>query len=297
MLQATKIASPLSRKATLLSVTISQWTARKLDKKVTDEVNRSHGASADAGRYNKLLIERERLAKINTCVADARALHYRMTKPWCDEGMRILPNALHEKFATEFRKIKRDFDEAVYEFARDYPTFVEERKRALNGLFDEADYPSPNEIASKFKLETKTFPVPDAGDFRADTLDADTVEDIRREIAETSDTVLNDAMKHSIDQIVKVVSHMSEKLKTFGTDKDGKKHFFTDTLVTNVRELAELLPAFNFNNDPNLDRIAERIKRELTIEEPKALRENANARAVVAKSADDILRDVSSLLG
>lgn len=297
MLTPTTIASPLSRKATLVTVAISQWSARKLDKKVTDEINRSHGASADAGRFNKLLIERERLAAINTCVSAARDLHHRMTKPWCDEGMRILPNVLHEKFATEFRKIKREFDQAVEDFTRDYPRFVEERKRALNGLFSDADYPSPNEIASKFKLETKTFPVPDAGDFRSDVLDQNTVEDIRREIAETADTVLNDATKHSVDQIVKVVGHMSEKLKTFGTSEDGKKHFFTDTLVSNVRELAELLPAFNFTNDPNFDRIADRIKRDLCVEEPKALRENANARAVVAKSADDILRDVSSLLG
>jgi hypothetical protein len=293
------VASPLSRKATLVSVVISQWTARKYDKKITKEVNESHGAGEDAGRYNKLLIERERLAAIGSCVSQARDLHYRMTKPWCDEGMRILPNVLHEKFATEFRKIKREFDQAVVEFVRDYPKFVEERKRVLNGLYNESDYPSPNDIGSKFKLETKTFPVPDAGDFRSDVLDADTVEDIRRELTETSETVLSDAMKHSVEQIVEVVGHMSEKLKTYGQTIEGaKKHsFFTDSLVANVRELVEVLPAFNFTGDANFDRVVERMKTELCVEEGKDLRENANARAIVAKSADDILRDVSSLLG
>ena len=48
-IKSSKIATPLSRKALLVSVTISEWTARKLDKKVTDEINRKHGAANDAG--------------------------------------------------------------------------------------------------------------------------------------------------------------------------------------------------------------------------------------------------------
>jgi hypothetical protein len=296
------IASPLSRKATLISITISQWTARKLDKRVTDKVNREHGASKDAGRYNKLLIEAQRLKKINSFVSQARTLHYSLTKPWADEGMRILPNVLHAKFADGFRKIKRGFDEAVDEFARDYPAFIEERKRALNGLFNAADYPSPEQIASKFKLEAHPYPVPVADDFRSDVLDDDMVEDIRREIAETSDQVLTDAVKHSAQQIVKVVSHMSEKLKEYKAGKGkGKKKaprsFFAASLVDNVRELADLLPAFNLNDDPELARITDRITKELCAEDATTLRDNEATRVTVQKSADDILKDVSSLLG
>jgi len=295
----TKISSPLSRKATLVSVNISQWTARKLDKRVTDEVNRSHNAVSDAGRYNKLLIEAKRLETLNSIVGQARKLHYTMTKPWADEGMRILPNALHAKFADEFRKLKRDFDVAADEFAAEYPRFVEERKRALNGLFNENDYPSAAEIRSKFRLETKTFPVPEADDFRSDVLDADTIDDIKREIGETSETVLNDAMKDTIESVVKVVGHMAERLATYGQRKPGEKKgsFFTDTLVSNVRELVELLPAFNFTNDPALTQITERMRRELTVEEAETLRTNPAARESVKRSADDILKDVSALLG
>ena len=87
MLQSTKLASPLSRKATLVSVIIAQWTARKLDSKSPQEVNRTHGALEDAGRYNKLLIEDKRLEAINSLVSQARKLHHTMTKPWCDEGL------------------------------------------------------------------------------------------------------------------------------------------------------------------------------------------------------------------
>jgi hypothetical protein len=290
------IASPLSRKATLVSVTVSQWTARKLDRKVTDEVNRSHGAVEDAGRYNKLLIEKTRLEAINGCVSKVRTMHYKMTKPWCDEGLRILPNVLHAKFANEFRALKREFDTAADDFCRDYPTFVEERKRALNGLFNESDYPSADVIRDKFKLEVKTFPIPEASDFRSDVLDHDTIADIKRELEATSDNVLQGAMKDTVLKVGELVGHMAEKLKTYQTGGETKS-FFKNSLVDNVRELADLLPAFNFTNDPALDRVTDRIKRELCTEDAKTLRDNEAARATVQKSAEDILKDVSDLLG
>jgi hypothetical protein len=276
-----------------------------MDKRVTAKTNRDHHACEDAGRYHKRLIAKERLEKINGLVGAARRLHYTYTKPWFDEGVRILPNVLHEKFASEFRKLKREFDEAADEFCCDYPQFVEERKTALNGMFDASDYPSPDQIRDKFKLDTKTFPVPEADDFRSDVLDADTVEDIRRELAETKDAVLTDAFKHTVEQIIDLVGHMSEKLNGY-KNANGKKSkvtgksersFFFPSLVDNVRELADLLPAFNLTNDPRLDAITKRIKSELCVEDSVVLRKNETIRKSVAKSADDILRDVESLLG
>jgi hypothetical protein len=295
MLTKTNIATPLARKAVLVSVNISQWTARKLDKRVTDEVNRDHGAAANAGRYNKLLIEAERLAKITSLVSAARALHYGMTRPWADEGPRILPNALFVKFSDEFRKLKREFEQAANEFADGYPRFVEERKRALNGLYNESDYPDVSEIRSKFRLEMTILPFPDADDFRSN-LDEDTVADIKAEIAETSSRVVDDAMRHTAKQIINMVGHMSEKLKEYKTGGDGKRKFFLNSLVDNVRELAELLPAFNLTEDPKLTEIIARIQRELCAEDAGELRTNDAARESVQKSADEIVAAVSQFL-
>jgi hypothetical protein len=292
-----KIATPLARKAVLVSVNISQWTARKMDKRITDEVNRKHGAADDAGRYNKLLIEAERLAKLNALVSSARTMHYDMTRPWADEGPRILPNALFVKFSEKFREIKRQFETAADEFARGYPDFIAERKRALNGLFNAADYPPVSQIRGKFKLDMTILPFPDAADFRAD-LDDDTVEDIKREIADTSARVIDDAMKHTAQQIVDTVGHMATKLKEYnaGAKGDGSRKFFLNSLVDNVRDLADLLPAFNLTDDPKLDAITTRIKKELCVEDAGELRKNDAARESVQKSADEIVAVVSQFL-
>jgi len=297
---AKKIDTPLARKAVLVSVNISQWTARKLDKRVTEKVNREHNAADDAGRYNKLLIEAERLKKINTLVSQARSLHEELTRPWVHQGPRILPNALFAKFSDRFRAIKREFEQAADEFARGYPDFVEERRRALNGLFRADDYPSPSQIRAKFKLEMTILPFPDAADFRAD-LDEDTVADIKAEIAATSDRVVDEAMKHTARQIIEIVGHMAEKLKAYNGGSDDKgdnpRSFFFPSLVTNVRDLADLLPAFNLANDPKLTAITKRIHKELCAEDASVLRENEKAHETVRKSADDIVKAVEGLLG
>jgi hypothetical protein len=219
--------------------------------------------------------------------------------------LRILPNTLHAKFADEFRVIKREFDEAADDFARDYPVFVEERKRELNGLFNEGDYPAPGDIRAKFRLKIKPYPVPEADDFRSDTLDDDTLDDIRRELMDAHADAATAVTQDTVKQIVDVVGHMSEKLKAYtggqpgddDEDRSKPKNFFTDSLVGNVRSLAELLPHFNLHDDPKLKKIIGRIQRELCVEEAATLRENEKARAVVQKSADDILRDVNALLG
>lgn len=288
----TTVASPLSRKAVLVSVNISQWTARKLDKRVTTETNRRYSATDDAGRFNKLLIEAKQLAEISTIVSKARALHYSMTRPWADEGPRILPNMLFEKFSNEFRVLKREMAAAADKFAAAYPSLIAERKAKLNGMFNEADYPSAKDIRAKFNLDLTILPLPDVADFRAD-LDADTLADIKAEMSRTSGDVVENCMKATGAQIIETVGHMAAKLKEYKTGKPGEgRKFFLDSLVENVRELAELLPAFNLTEDPRLDALTKRISKELCAEDAPVLRENDDLRADVAKSADDIVKEV-----
>jgi len=298
-MSALQMTTPLSRKAVLVAVNISQWTARKLDRKVTDKVNRENNATDDAGRYNKLLIAGEHLAELTSMVSKARALHYMMTQPWADEGPRILPNALFHKFSEEFRVMKRDFAEAADKFASAYPGFIEQRKVELNGLFDEKDYPSPSEIRSKFNLDLTILPFPDAADFRSE-LDDDTVAEIRAQLQTTTANVVDGAMQHTVERIVEAVGHMAKKLAEFKPSAgkgDKAEGVFRDSLVENVRQLAELLPAFNLTGDPRFDEIAKRIKSELCVEDAKDLRENDDVREAVQKSADEIVAAVQGIFG
>jgi Protein of unknown function (DUF3150) len=289
------IKSPLSRKAVLVAVNISQWTARKLDRKVTKQAIEANNAAKDAGRFNKLLIDAKHLKRITELVSAARALHYKMTKPWLDEGPRILPNALYVEFTTEFNKIKKDFVRAVEKFCDEYPRYVEDRKRALGEMFHQAEFPPVEEMRGRFNMDIKFGQIGDAEDFRSD-LDQEIAEDIRREIAEQTSVMNEGIRKDTLKQIAETVGHMAEKLSKYNPKSKENKSYFRDSLVDNVRELARLLPSFNIDNDPALTAIASRIAKELCAEDATVLRENDMTREVVAKSADDIVKAVEGLI-
>jgi hypothetical protein len=292
-------ASPLSRKAVLVAVNISQWTGRKLDKKVTEETNDRYNAAQDAGRFNKLLIAAEHLEAITKIVTKARDLHYSLTQPWTDKGPRILANVLYSKFADEFRPLKREFEVEADRFAAFFPSFIADRREALGKMFKESDYPSVETIRSKFHLDYQVLQFPDVADFRSD-LDDDTVEEIRSQITTTTANVTDAVMHDTAERIVKYVGHMAKKLaeyKPSGGKDDPAEGTFRDSLVDNVRELADVLPAFNMTNDPRLSDIIERIKSDLCVEDADDLRKNDGARAHVQKSADEIVAAVNGLFG
>jgi hypothetical protein len=242
------------------------------------------------------------MKEINELAAEARNLLYKYSKPWCNEGTRILPNMLYSEFSNEFRVLKRKFDDAVDRFVAGYPQFIEDRKASLRGAFNEDDYPDVNKIRGKFRLEVTVMPFPNVEDFRAD-LDPETVKDIRNEIESTSNAIIDDAMNHTVAQITKIVGHMSAKLHQADEEdnkprkKGEKRKFFTDSLVENVRDLAKLLPAFNLTNDPKLTKIINRIDKELCVEDAQNLRDFPLAREVVAKSADEIVAEVEKFFG
>ena len=294
-----KTESPLSRKAVLVSMPVSQWSARKLDRGLTNEINRAHGADDDAGRYNKLLIKKERLADLRDAVTNLKQnIFYKYTKPWQDEGqgLRVLPNVLFHKFMEEWRAGVAKFDAAADAFAKDFELFVRERKVALNGLYKDEDYPSAEEIRSKFKASVKVMPFPDTEDFRADLDDA-TKADIKAEIVASAREAEGKIQTDTMEQIATVVGAMAERLKAYGTRTEGDRSgYFRDSLVENVRELVELLPAFNMSGNPVITDLYTRMKRELTVEDAQELRDNNLAREAVQKSAEEILADVSRFM-
>jgi hypothetical protein len=292
------MTSLLSQKAVLSSLNIGVWQARKYDRKVSEETNKAHGAKEDAGRYNKSLIAREHLNEIAVPAYLASVVHRDKTQPWLNDGIRILPTANYLEVAAELRKLKVQFDEAADKFIPKYPDMIAEAKRNLNGMFNEADYPSPQRIREKFHFDVKIFPVPDAKDFRID-IAQEHLKDLQRDVELRIKEALDAAMKDSFNRIIEVVGHMAERLNSYKpSTKKGERAqgTFRDTLVDNVRDLAKLLPAFNLTGDKTLAKLTKQIETELCRNDAETLREAPDVRKAVAESATQILQQVSAYM-
>lgn len=289
----------LANRAMLASVRISVWTARKVDKKVTAETNAANYASADAGRYNKALLAKDALAAVTTAASAARLAHYSLTLPWMDDGSRILPAAAYDKYSADMRTIRLQFETAVSDFVSNYSNYVADARRRLGDMYNADEYPEPAHIEAKFKFETRILPMPDATDFRVDLGDAVAAQ-IRADITRDTFAALETAQRDVWQRIAGVVGHMVERLQEYkpATRKGDKvTGIFRDSLVENVRELVEILPALNLTADPYLTEITARLAAELCTHDADTLRESDHIRETTAASAARILADVSDFLG
>ena len=282
----------ITEKAMLAGVKISVWSARKLDKRVTDETNIAHNAAADAGRYNKALLSKDALAEIVTISGRARKEHYARTLPWADNGNRILSSAGYADFARVMRDLGAEFDAAVDKFVDGYESYVADARVRLNGMFDASDYPDAREIRRKFSFKRQIWPMPDASDFRVD-LSAGEASRIRDDIQAEFDAALQMAMRDVFERIADHVGKMAERLSTY-TGAPGEKMY--ESVVGNVRDLVALLPSLNITGDATLARIGERMTKELCRYDVDALKDDATVRRATADAAAEILKEVSDFM-
>ncbi len=274
----------LSDRALLVQLSVSQWTARKYDKKATQDVASTYGTTTSAGRYNKALLPaNDMLDRVHKKTTHIRTKFYENTLPWGIEGTMMLPSSNYLQFMTDFRKEKGEWQYLVDQFVGNYDQLRLDAKRMLNGLYNDADYPDEMEIAKKFKMDMAIFPVPNT-DFRVSIASDELTriqEDVERRVAEAQ-TV---AMKEVWDRLYDRVKHMAEKLA-------DPKAIFRDTLVENTKELCALLPRLNFMDDPDLEALRVQVEGAL-IKHPDALRNDPDLRRDTAVEAKQIMDKMS----
>ena len=274
----------LSDRALLVQLSISQWTARKFDKKVTQDVASTHGVSTNAGRYNKALLPMndllDRVHKKSTLI---RTKFYDNTLPWGIEGTMMLPSANYLKFVTDFRKEKGEWQYLVDDFVRNYGQLKLDAQRLLNGMYNDADYPSEYEIVSKFKMDMAIFPVP-ATDFRVQ-IASDELTRIQQDVEARVKDAQQQAMQEVWNRLYDRVKNMAEKLA-------DPKAIFRDTLVDNLRDQCDMLTRLNFTDDPNLEALRSEVESNL-LKHPDALRNDPDLRRDKAAEAKAIMDKMS----
>lgn len=276
-------AQPIHSRAMLVSARLSTWTARKYDKRISNQVAAEHGAAADAGRYNKMLIPSDSLSykALMQLVGAVRTEHYANTLAWSDEGWRLLPTANYMKYTEFTRKAKADFRGLVDDFLTEYPALKESAKIRLNGMYKEEDYPTLSQIQGKFGFYLDFAPLPAKGDFRVD-LPADEIRRIEAEVGAkvqgATETAMNDAWKRLFD----CCKHVHERLV-------NPEAIFRDSLITNARELCDVLRRLNVTGDVNLESMRAEIEDYIASQDPDTLRENAVVREDTATLAEDIM--------
>jgi hypothetical protein len=286
----TNTHSALGERAMLVSLSVSIWSARKHDVRISDKVAAEHGADRSMGRYAKHLIPRELLTAVNAAHTALRDHHNLNTLAWGDDGIRILPAANYLGYQAQQQTLEDAFGRTVRDFVASYPTYVETARTALNGLFDPQDYPAPGCIAGKFAVRRHFLPVAQADDFRVQLGDAQ-VARIRAEIEARSADLVATAIRELFQRVQAVTSRLVERLSAFEVDPVAgtRLHPFRDSLIENVRVLLEIMPQLNITGEARIEQVRQDLTERVARHDPETLRADPALRAEVVDAASGIL--------
>lgn len=277
----------LDRKALLVHVHVKTWSARKFDRKASDEVTRAKHADPQAARVNKHLLggKQSDHAAVIAAAGKIREVHYRLTLPWRDTGWRLLPTKLWQEYTTDLQKAVAGFDTAVQSFSSNYHSLRGMAALKMGDLFNEADYPS--EVRSRFGVQLSHMPVPTDGDFRLDLTEA-RMSQIRAETRQQVEEGVLAATRDLWGRLHEVVERMAGKL----ADPTG---IFRDSLIDNVKAMVELTSQLNLTDNPAIEEA--RKEAEALLAPPDVLRKSPVVRADAAARARALADRMKGVLG
>ena len=274
----------LNTKTVLVSLNISQCTFQKFDSRVSGQTNEQHGAAQDAGRYNKHLLHKDALKRIQGIVNEARNYHYANTLDWNEaSGTRILPIKKIPTYTARMRKVRQDFNEAIDTFLVGYPTYIEYARKRLGDMFDITDFPPADSVRSRFRFEHRITPVPSQGDFRVDI-----PQQQLSELQSDLERRLQTATAHATSDLWHRASACLDSLHQ--TLSNPNSRVYNSTIHDNLVVLVDQIKEMNFNDDLKLMVLAKQIESSLFNLDAQGIKKDEAIRRIALNKTDAIIR-------
>lgn len=276
----------LSSSAMLVSLSISLWTARKLDKKVSNDVDISNSTRTKAGNYHKnLLAGDDSLAAIQKLAGLIRTYHMTQTSPWNDNGDRLLTTAQFFTYKSEMARLEKQYWGLVNDFIADYNLRVSAAAFQLGTLFDRAEYPDAQEVISKFGFVVRYNPLPESGDWRID-IGNEGLNDLKDQYDMMYQANIEKVHADAYDRLHRILTQLSFGLRT---NEDGSKGKIYDSVLENTRELCGLLTHFNIKGDTQLEAMRIKLEDSFTGIDSKDIKDSDYVRVTLKRDVDAIL--------
>lgn len=290
----------LYERGILVAFRCGLWGARMTDQEVTAEVSEAHKADPrEAGSYTKRLMSPKVMKPITQAFSLARTTHRILTLAW-DDRDRILSNQNYFHYVEQMRLRRQACQAVVGQFCDGFDDHVTQQQPLLGTMFRREDYPTADEVRRSFYFDVEHRPIPHSNDFRIQLGDA-TMKALAKDIEKRTKERIEGAMKDAFTRVHEVTSKMAERLRAYDeAAKDvtpGQKGTFRDSLVSNVADLAKLLPSLNITGDPKIDELSKQLLSRLCDNSPEVLRSDKKVRTKVAAEAEAFAKKMAKFIG
>lgn len=281
----------LATSCVLVHPEVNVWTATRQDNEISEEVTTAKKADRDSGKFVKHLLAKN--------PEHRRVLNYRQTVyNWMQRrtydwagSQRILPSVQLTQFMKEFREHEKTFNDLVQDFIKAYPHIVANMAFVQGDMFKREEYPSVNEVLTKFSIRLYTAEVP-VGDFRCQ-IAHDLAADLQTHYERQAKSLVENIISRQKEQLVEVMKSISHCCETETVIENGeikiKRRKLYDTTLQRAIELCDTFAEFNLDNDDQLDEVRTRLKKILDGVTIEQLRNHDTTRVVVKEEVDDIL--------
>lgn len=289
----------IATSAMLVELSISQWTGIKKDKKASQDVEAQN--HADRGVTNvskKLLGDCAELKAVHDFTSNVRTgIHYDLTLPWSNSGLRLLPTSKFFDYQNQMTALQTEWWKLVEAFLAAYEWEAAAAQAKLGSLFARDEYPTTEKLRGKFNFSINYMPMPEAGDWRVD-VGRDAQEMLAAHYQKFYAEQTQASVMATWTVAAKALAAMSERLadptENDRATKTGSK-VFRDSLVENVMDAIDKLEAFNLTGDPTMRQMRMRLQHIMDGVTPDALREDRMFRLETKRAVDEAIKALPSL--
>ena len=168
------------------------------------------------------------------------------------------------------------------------------RKVRLGTLFNSTNYPTRAELGHKVTHNYAFAPVPDAKHFAVSAMGHEIQERIKEDFEKQVQAKIQGTVVDLYRRLHDAATAITERLQD---DADGNPKVFRDSLVKNVSNILDILPALNMTEDSALNNMGDEIRKAIDGVQPDDLRpKSKNFHPGKRQEVKDVAADISERL-
>lgn len=269
---------------------IRMQSQRKMDKDLSTEVAAQKQADEKSIRVSVLLIEG--MEELSSLRSKAREYFNSMGAPWQHEGEILFKNAVIPDVMYKMAEYSSEFERLVDEFIANYDQLVEQAKNRLGATFSADNYQTDKDaLRSKFGFAYSFDPLEDVT--KIPMFEDKEIESILSESSkERAIAQMADAQMEGWDRLFQGVHHLLERLKAADENESSRLH---ESVLTNLSEICDSIPALNYADDPRLTEMGERVKSSILAFSRDELKNTESARKSVLDESQKVVDQLSEM--
>lgn len=297
-----EIVNAVQETCMLARVSFSTLGLTRTDRTASSDVVSAHGAVAGAARVvvSRLAGVEKHHKAIVSVQHEARKTLHGLSMPYGEESSwRLLPTRNFELLIKRLAGHKADYDNAV-KALRDNADDIVAKARSNIGTLD-VPVPTVDELVNAYSFQQDFQPVPDGSTLKGlpEAIQRRLASNIERKVAQAVELAQIDTLERFVDPLTNFVDRMTAyetRVQAQARGEEiGKSGIFKNTVITNIKELFDVLGSFNVVGDERLTELGNKLA-SLAAVTPETLRDNEAVRQAATERAREVLGQLDGWL-